>query len=739
MNVKMHRDAETGEYYLVNEDTGQEIGRGTLAEMQGQQGQLAAGAESEAGAGIPVATEATRTLPLEFVPRLKRWQEQTGFSITETEAAMARAYEYLGVTFEEALNVYYKWREGWQGVPGPFAEELRQWHEASQATGELEGEIERIRTRGGLEPAIRGLNLPPEVMQLPLIQAIMAATDDPRVQLSMIVGAMVEGGGLEGPWGRGDAGAAAGPYQIHGLPPEQAEDAARAVQFMMNEHVGGQATYPVAVAAIPDEMWQTDPIGVALLATANAERVGGWHEGLTVEEAVNIYGGRERVQAKFSEAGAVAPSSVAGGGLPTGYPQAPAATGVARALRPEEYDAWVRLNAATGITQDAFTEATDKGMDPAVYWADIQRGAAVEDVRPLVGDAWSEQEITDAVGLGLTEADIRTALAAGQKPMQWWQAQMNEAEARIKGMGATWEDVEAMLAYEIPALEFQEMKAVEMTPPQWAVARQRMTPDQIFAAKNLGYDPSTMSPEQRAIFDLKTDLNVATMRVYESLPETIKPELTAGVLANIRDTYTVAQSQARAQGRYVAPDDYLRSEYPGFFGGGTVGQLRSDAQRLFQERPAAFTGMSASDLRSRAGLVVAQRMGTGQLSLGGGEGGYRGKGFTTIEGVGTFPDQIANEILRGKAMTPYGEMQYQRALAQGILQKQYVPGPAEAQARYAQTRSAVGVRYPALLATLQEEEETEEEKKRKRLLAGLTPAGGTTPMAAARTSALGKV
>ncbi len=432
-----HYDAELGWVKVVGEDvvpmTPEEIAAIPQEVRDYEEGRVAiagGGAASSEEAidwreNQPADTSWRKAHPALAV-ELDRWNghlPEGAHKLTDFEAEQAQKYAGVGLSFDQQLNAMWHYINGDGDVSPDAAASLAT---ARTDPGEMQGEIDKLRRQAGLPPAAApGLNLPPEVMQLPLVQAIMAATNDPRVQLSLIAGAMVEGGGLAGPWGRGDAGAAAGPYQIHGLPPAQAEDVTRAVQFMMNEHVGGLATFPVAVAAIPDEMWQSDPLGAALLATANAERVGGWHEGLTVEEAVTIYGGRERVQAKFTEAGVVAPTSVAGAGaLPTGYPQGEAAS---LTLSPAEYADWANLNAIYGVTESVYKAAKYYNRDALEYWFELQyeelnrdlaTGGITGEDFALAVEAMQQYhltaaEIRDAAQLGVTYDEYGRAIAAG--------------------------------------------------------------------------------------------------------------------------------------------------------------------------------------------------------------------------------------------------------------------------------------------------------------------------------------
>lgn len=110
----------------------------------------------------------------------------------------------------------------------------------------------------------------------PLVQAVLQAEQDMRVQLAMIFGAQEEGG-LYGPWGTtpsgpavGDYGHSYGPYQINlpyhpGVTPEQAANPTFAVGYM-------RRAYEKAVASIPDSLWRTNPELATEEAAVAAER-----------------------------------------------------------------------------------------------------------------------------------------------------------------------------------------------------------------------------------------------------------------------------------------------------------------------------------------------------------------------------------------------------------------------------------------------------------------------------------
>lgn len=104
----------------------------------------------------------------------------------------------------------------------------------------------------------------------PVQRAVYGVTQDPRVRQAMLMGALLEGGNLNGGWSPGDNGTSWGPWQIHGpahpdITQQQAEDPAAAAAYMA-------PAYAQAVARIPDAMWQSNPTGAAAMAAYLAER-----------------------------------------------------------------------------------------------------------------------------------------------------------------------------------------------------------------------------------------------------------------------------------------------------------------------------------------------------------------------------------------------------------------------------------------------------------------------------------
>lgn len=155
----------------------------------------------------------------------------------------------------------------------------------------------------------------------PVGRQIYARTGDPRVRLSMLVGALLEGGTLVGPFPPGDHGTSFGPFQIHlpahpGVSRAEAENPAFAVAYMLPAYVHGVArVYPGA--------WAADPGNAAATAAFYAERPAHMYPASRVDSAMN---------------------TLRAGGFPVGspaYTRVPDPT-----VRPPDWD-WSRVVGAT--------------------------------------------------------------------------------------------------------------------------------------------------------------------------------------------------------------------------------------------------------------------------------------------------------------------------------------------------------------------------------------------------------
>lgn len=121
-----------------------------------------------------------------------------------------------------------------------------------------------------------------------VVQAILAATQNPQVQAAMLMGSKLESG-----WNTssvGDQGTSFGPFQIHlpahpGVTSQEAENASWAVNYML-------PAYEAGVDKVPASLWQADPAQAAATAAFYAERPAKMYSGYealwaTVNAALN--------------------------------------------------------------------------------------------------------------------------------------------------------------------------------------------------------------------------------------------------------------------------------------------------------------------------------------------------------------------------------------------------------------------------------------------------------------------
>jgi hypothetical protein len=435
------RDPETGEYIVTNLATGEEVGRfptGSLTQAQALDAQVNGpaneGDEEGEDSGVPIAGQTGPSLPLELRPRLRAWNDEAkkqGLpTISGEDAADARAWEYVGFTFEESLNAYSRWMRSEAGVPAPTGEAIKAWIDETNAR-EIPYYVAAPTPPTGL---------PAGAEQTEVGQAILGVTDDPAVQAAMWAGAGNEGG-QQGPWGTqpggnhvGGAGEV-GPWQIHpihfqNIAPEAAADPNSAALYMLPR-------YQDAVKSVPAEVWQSDPGGALTLAIANAERPQGWHEGLTVEEAVSIYGGRP-------DTGPIAPGATTPGTIrtmPTGE------TTRSRTLSAAEENDYTLNYAPYGVSRENYVAARDMGLDPFAVQArndyielnrDLEEGLITGEDFALALEAMQQYH--------LTAAQIRTA--------QQLDIPFDEYGKTIAG-GYTDEDVRTATQLGIPLSEYQ--------------------------------------------------------------------------------------------------------------------------------------------------------------------------------------------------------------------------------------------------------------------------------------------
>ncbi|MDE3097005.1 MAG: hypothetical protein KGK07_13535 [Chloroflexota bacterium] len=134
----------------------------------------------------------------------------------------------------------------------------------------------------------------------------MRAGGDPRVELSMLMGALLEGGSLTGPWSPNLSdpnGGSWGPFQINGGGP-RANDPAYAVDYMLPR-------YQQAVAMVDPQLWRSDPKLAAAQAVALAERPLNYQLGAAAYPAPRIQSAWDTL------ARTPAPAAVGPGGVQT--------------------------------------------------------------------------------------------------------------------------------------------------------------------------------------------------------------------------------------------------------------------------------------------------------------------------------------------------------------------------------------------------------------------------------------
>lgn len=100
--------------------------------------------------------------------------------------------------------------------------------------------------------------------------AICAITTDQNVRDAMRLGALLEGGGLDGPWRCGDHGWSCGPWQINrsvhaGVSRAEASDAGWAARYML-------PAYRRACSSVSAATWRLDRRGAAAVCVFRAER-----------------------------------------------------------------------------------------------------------------------------------------------------------------------------------------------------------------------------------------------------------------------------------------------------------------------------------------------------------------------------------------------------------------------------------------------------------------------------------
>lgn len=168
--------------------------------------------------------------------------------------------------------------------------------------------------------------------------AVSSLTGDSRVATAMLLGALLEGGSLDGPWPPGDQGTSFGPWQIHlpahpGVTQADAENPLTAALFML-------PSYTQAVQRIPDANWQSDPMGSAAEAVYLAERPAAMYP-------------PARVAAAWAALKGGGSLPVGGGGAPGGTGVVPAGYQFSPLDAPQPGDTYVGPVDVSGVARDA--------------------------------------------------------------------------------------------------------------------------------------------------------------------------------------------------------------------------------------------------------------------------------------------------------------------------------------------------------------------------------------------------
>jgi hypothetical protein len=729
--MTLKRDPETKEYIVINDTTGEEVGRfptGSLTQAQALDGQVNAAPTTgtETSSGVPIAGEESAALPTELLPKLQTWndaaKEAGRNTISRSDAAKALAYQSLGYSFEESLNLYSNWIAGVPNVPAPTPEAIMAWGQEQRAFTEsqqpptptpgLLGVAGNIVQGIGTALAPSATGLPSGAEGSPVGQAILAVTSDPRVQAAMWHAVGSEGG-YDGPWGSAPGGlhvggaGEVGPWQIHpihfgDISPEAGADPNAAALYMMPEF---QEQVDLLTKENPG-IWQSDPGGAIAFVVARSERPKAWGDSAkTLEDAVAIYG--------RPETGPLAGGTGRAGGLGTaatgGY--VPPPTGAA------EIDTWTR--AINNSLPQPFSEGkmkqgmTDSGLtgEGLIRWMARTYGvpltAADEQMMKMAAtlkgqaDYLTPEDWAFVADYGLAIEDLAQIAVGQQKPSDWWKGRMAQVDTFLKARNLSWDNLQVMTEEQLTIPEFQvlnELSGGDVLKMR-AIRERFADPEQAWQAAQLGYDPSNMTSADTARFRLQSDVDLQTMRLWEQIPENIKPSVNQETL---RARYELRQAEARTQGDYLAPDDFLRSEYPGLFGGGTVQELRTDLAALGQ------TNIWAEGRDRGAGDTGARSRRSQPFAVGGGVArmGVAGLTYPQAQGFG-WMGQPGGML----GLNETGEMITQRALAQGMLAQQRPVGTqtaAELQAR----QTAIGARYPELQRSLARAEALRREAER---------------------------
>jgi len=322
----------------------------------------------------------------------------------------------------------------------------------------------------------------------------------------------------------------------------------------------------------------------------------------------------------------------------------------------------------------------------------------------------SEEEWDLALRTGMGLEDIQEALNNNESLGDLWRRKEQEIQDWLKRFGLTEDDLQVMLDNDISLPDYQIMQELGMEPREWAMAMLRLgSPEAIWEAAQYGYDPITMTPAQMAAFSLKTDVNVQAVKLWEQLPDRMREGLPPGASVALSNEYADARMAARARGEVLDPRTWLRSEYPGLFGGGTGAELRQDFERLgtssFIERP---YGAGVGGYRTmRGGGGPSESITSVNALPGFFREGFGGATYGSQPPPAGGPRPGLRLWAAPGIPTAEGEMILMRQFAQLALTNPRIGTPEQ--------KAQIGKRYPGLTRRAEAGEFETAEQKRKRL------------------------
>lgn len=384
-----------------------------------------------------------------------------------------------------------------------------------------------------------------------LVTAIARATSDPRVQLTALMAALLESGSLYGPW-KSDAvtGTHHGPFQIGALSFEEANDPARAVKFMMEEHLGGESTFPKAVeqvtAAYPN-LWRDNPALAAALSAYLAERPEKW-------TVVN----------RLVQAGApieqVAPYIYSQGSIERAWQQLSAAD-------------FTYVQDLPPPTLEQRLRAEELGVSVSFLQAVEAAGGNVEGYVGL--KALEETART----LSLTAEELSTVLNLREQGVFLspemigkWKAQWRALGPELSKMGITAADLAMAVDADLNIPQLRSAKQLGIAPAAYRAALSAgLSDDGIWAAVKLGQDPTAMTREQILQLNREMDFPTALARMTSDLPPILRNTVASS--ETLEQEYANAATEARVAGKLLTPADFLAQNYPLLSGRGLPAEM----------------------------------------------------------------------------------------------------------------------------------------------------------------------